>query len=137
MAHLWMGTLCEERNRQLPTSASCLATVVTLSVVTVSIPMAKALDAAGRLALSQSVSWRQVELPLGNTRVSFPMLLTSKALSHVFRYGWIWLSYFIFPTVLRTGHFNWTHFPDRKTGPPGGKQFAPDSGYCLDSGRLF
>ena len=64
VAHLWVGTRCEERNPQLP--ASCLAAEATLPLVTVNVPTSKALDAAGTLALSQSVSWREVDLPLGN-----------------------------------------------------------------------
>lgn len=91
MVHLWVGTLCEERNPQLP--ASCLAAEATLPLVTVNLPVSKALDAAGTLSLSQSVSWRKVELSLGNLRVSFLMHPTTKALSHVLRHGWIWLSY--------------------------------------------
>lgn len=136
MAHLWIGT-CKERNPQLP--ASSLTAVAILPLVTVSVPMSKALDAAGTLALSQRCILGAVRASSGQPSGQFsPASYIQGPLPCP--QAWadlVILFYHIFPTCLRMGHFNWTHFSDRKTEPPAGKQFAPDSGCCLGSGGLF
>lgn len=109
--------------------------VATLPLVTLSVPMSQAVDAAGTLPVPECI----LEAEIASSGQQGGQFSHAPPDQDPFLSPWTWVNlatsfYLIFPTTPRMGRFTCAHFSDRKTEPPSGNLFALDSGCRLGSG---